>query len=809
MFISIGRAASDATPQRIETTWPQFVQWIYQHQRTPAKLSLAEYAHLKTFPSKSPEGRRIHDDKTGPYVVLADFGGHRRAYDTLLHSSGIPLDFDSGRVGPETIARTLSGLAFVAFTTYAHTPDAQRWRVFIPAARPMSAEEHSQAWTELNAAFNGEADEAAKDATRLSYLPGTCLLPDAAFTFHGDGAFYQPTPVAPSPPETLQTQDGPVPGWDGPINDVELLTIACNTRVKVAERFGGPIHFAMLWSANEEWLRAQFPSQSSEQPWDYTRADAALASELAYWTGGDEERVVQLMQQSGLARVRAGDDDWAERKTRRAFAKGMEGRTADQYAFMRAKGDKTPDPPANVPPIAPSEAPDAPVSHDPTDGGICVNVAVDGTVTGPVDPLADIKAIPVTSTGCSMNDFFAFLPDHTYIHRPSGVACSAASVDEAIGKEARQILVPTVPVHSYTWAPGYPERFTLDAMDPTHVGGEQVWLYNQYRAPRAPKAGGDVSLWLNLVRRLFPDDADHIVKYFAHAVQFPGIKCNHALVLGSGVHGTGKDTILVALQHAVGARNYAAIKPKALGADFNPFVRNVVVQVSESRDQGDGFSNISRFEMYEICKDLAAAPPTALECNEKHKGQYPVANVLRLILTTNHQVDGLHMDPNDRRHYCAWSDAEKLPEADANGIYRWYEGGGLDAVAYYLRTLDLTGFEPKAPPRRTPWWHQLVANGTSAEEEKFGDALDKLGRPEWTTLDTIAATGGLELAGWMKAPTNRRKLERELVKSGYQRLPNPAEPKRGRWRLGGAQTVVYRRSDVPAAVVIPKVVATP
>src|SRR5581483_5377101 len=159
-----------------------------------------------TFPSKSPEGRRIHDDKTGPYVVLADFGGHRRAYDTLLHSSGVPLDFDTGRVGPETIAATLRGLQYVAFTTYAHTPDAQRWRVFVPVARPMSAEEHAQAWADLNAKFQGQADEAAKDATRLSYLPGVCLLPDAAFTFHSfDGNFYQPTPVAPAPPETLQT----------------------------------------------------------------------------------------------------------------------------------------------------------------------------------------------------------------------------------------------------------------------------------------------------------------------------------------------------------------------------------------------------------------------------------------------------------------------------------------------------------------------------------------------------------------------------------------------------------------------------
>lgn len=792
MLISIGRGASDATPQRIECTWPQFVQWIYQHNRVHAGLTVTEYTHLKTFPVKTPEGRRIHADKDGAYVVLADFGGARRAYDTLLHSSGVPLDFDTGRVGAETIRATLAGSAYVAFTTYAHTDDAQRWRVFVPVAVPMSPAEHEATWTHLNERFQGQADIAAKDATRLSYLPGTCLLPAEAQCFHSDGALYQPIPVTQQAPHTgLQPSDGPVQGWAGPTDDVELLTIACNTRVKVAERFGGPITMAMLWRGDTTWLSQQFPSDT--QPWDMTRADAALASELAYWTGGDRERVASLMRRSGISRDH--DDDWSERKVYLAFAKGMEGRGPDQFHFM---GKPTPQ--------AAPEAPDAP----PIDDAMSITVNLDGTVEGPDDGLESIKNIPAASGNVSMNDFYAFMPDHTYIHRPSGIAMSAASVDEAIGKEARQILVPTVPVHSYTWAPGYPERFTLDELDPTHVGGEQVWLYNQYRAPRAPKAGGDVDMWLNLLRKIFPDDADHIVNYFADAVQNPQYKCNHALVLGSGVHGTGKDTLLVALQYAVGERNFTAIKPAALAADFNPFVRHVVVQISESRDMGEGHSSISRYEMYERCKDLAAAPPRALECNEKNKGQYPVVNILRLILTTNHQVDGLYMDPQDRRHYCAWSDAEKMTEADANAIYAWYENGGLDAVAHFLRTLDLKarGFNRTAPPKRTDWWQQLVAGGTTSESDLFIDALDKLKRPEWTTIAAVAEAGGVALAGWTSNPANRRKLERQMVGAGYQRLPNPNE-KRGRWPLVGIQTVVYRRSDVPAINLLRALQATP
>jgi hypothetical protein len=782
MRISLGQRAHDAHPVTTECSWPQLVEWLQGHQRTTG-------------------------DKDGPYICLAEFTPHApglvhpaacastapyRSLSTLVASCGVPLDFDKGTVGPADIARVLVGYAYVAYTTYKHTDAAPRWRVFIPVAAPMDAATHKATWATLNAAFADQADHAASDASRLSYLPNACVDPSAARCIHSDGALLQPTQAAPPAPVITERGDGPVPGWVGPADDATLLTIAANTRQKPSERFGGPIHFAMLWAGNTEWLAQNFPPSADDagkgRAWNYTQADAALANELMYFTGGDTERAAALMRRSGISRDH--DDDWSERKVYAALALAMNGRDPDQFHFM-----------GKVPPTD-AELQDA-------IAGMTVGLSVPAGTPG--QPSAQDAVLANAPLGSTMNDFYAFMPDHTYIHRPSGVACSSASVDEAIGKEARAVLVPTVPVHSYTWAPGYPERFTMDAMDPTHVGGEQVWLYNQYRAPRAPKAGGDATPWLNLLRKIFPDDAEHILNYFADAVQFPGRKCNHALVLGSGVHGTGKDTLLVGLQHAVGNKNFRAIKPHQVAETFTPWMRSVVVQISESRDMGEGYVAISRFELYERCKDLAAAPPLALDCNEKHKGQYPVANVLRPILTTNHQVDGLYMDPQDRRHYCAWSDAPKLTEAEANAIYAWYEAGGLDIVAHHLRTLDLStrNWNPKAPPPRTDWWHQLVSGGQSAEEEKFGDALDKLQRPDWVTMPQVGDAGTPDLKNWTLDPRNKRKLEREMVKSGYQRLPNPNETKRGRWPIKGAQLVVYRRSDVPAVTLLHKVGTTP
>lgn len=782
-MLSLGRAASDAYPQRIATTWAQFVEWLYQFHlsRTPAGISAEEYQYLKGFPSKSPEGQRLHADKDGAYVVLADFGGHRRHLDTVIASYGVPLDIDTN-ISADEIARTLAGFTYVAYTTYAHGVAGERWRVFVPVAAPMANASHYATWGTLNALFGDRADVAAKDPSRLSYLPGKTIYPTAAQFFHGAGTLFPPTPATEVVTVLQAPSSGPVLGWAGPSDDETLLAIACSHRLRPDERMGYPIHFAMLWTANEDWLAIQFPPSSSEtgQRYSRTQADMALAGELSYWTGSDRERMIRLMQASGLAR---DDEDWMERKVARAVDRAIE--NAKQWHFMTA--------------LKPAE----PVRE------MVVTIGTpnpEQQPSGPVIPpppasmeVANAQAALIMNAGAmpGLNDYWAYLPNGDFIHRPSGEHHPATTVDLLIGKEARMALVPSRPVHRMTWAPGYPERFQVKDMDPTDHRASECWLYNRYEPPQPHTRIGDVSLWLGLLQRLYPDDWKHIRNYCADAVQAPGQKCNHALVLGSGVHGIGKDTLLAPLRHAVGHRNFVIIKPSDLVDNTNPWVASRIVQVSESRDLGEGHNGISRYEMYERCKDLAAAPPATIMCNDKYVKKHQVLNVLRPIITTNHAVDGLYMDPEDRRHYCAWSDAAKMTEEESTAIWQWYNSGGMDYVANYLSTFDLAaeGWNRTAAPARTPWWYQLVDNGRPAEDERFKDAIERVGKPEWLTLAKVAEAGGLELAGWMQQSGNKRKVEREMDRAGYRKFPNPQET-RGRWYVEGQRVAVYRRADI-------------
>jgi hypothetical protein len=795
ILISLGASANDANPTRTAATWQQFVQWLHTVPRSAAGITPAEYEHLKAFPTKSPEGMRLAADKSGPYVVLADFGAGKRALVNVVGSYGVPLDFDGGHITADVIRTVLAGYSFVAYTTYAHGhAGMQRWRVFVPVAAPMDNAAHYATWEMLNAAFGGVADPAAKDPSRLSYLPGKCLYPEQAAIFFSDGAFLQPAPVIVTPPSALQAQtsDGPLPGWAGPSDDETLIAIACAHRLRPDERFGGPVHFAMLWTANEQWLTQQYPPSASEagQPYSRTQADMALAGELAYWTGNDEARMRRLMIASGLSRP---DEDWQERKVARAVERAIS--NAKVWHFMQK-------PPKDPPPT------DGPVSQ--------MTVNIGSGAPPPPDVPADSVAQPMVAGSATdaalanampgLNDYWAYLPTAQFIHRPTGMLHVASSVDGTIGKDARAALIVARPVHKMTWAPGYPERFQIKDIDPTDERGSNSWLYNKYQPPKAPDKVGDVSPWLNLLRSLYPDDFDHIVHYFADAVQFPQFKCNHALVLGSGVHGIGKDTLLAPVRHAVGEKNFWAIKPNDIVGTYNPWVATRLLQVSESRDLGDqGHGGVSRYELYERCKDLCAAPPTMLTCNDKYIAQHPVLNVLRLLLTTNHMVDGIYLPPEDRRHYCAWSEAEKMDEETATAMWEWYAAGGMDFVANYLATLDLsaTTFNRAAPPPQTAWWHQLVEGGKPAEDDRFSDAVEKMGTPEWVTLNMVAQAGGLELAGWIAAPGNKRKVEREMDRAGYRRFPNPHD-KRGRWYVGPVQMPVYRRANVRAVDLLRK-----
>lgn len=316
----------------------------------------------------------------------------------------------------------------------------------------------------------------------------------------------------------------------------------------------------------------------------------------------------------------------------------------------------------------------------------------------------------------TLESFWAHKPSHRYIFEPTGDLWPAASVNGRLGTvradgeelTASQWLTKHRPVEQMTWAPGEP-KIIRDRLitDGGWIDRRGATVYNSYRPSRLPEGdASNIAPWLELVHRLYGDDAEHAILWFAHRVQRPGEKINHALILG-GAQGIGKDTILEPVRAAIGPWNFADISPSHLLGRFNGFVKAVIVRINETRDLGES----DRYSFYEHCKAYIAAPPDVLRVDEKHAREYYIPNVCGVLMTTNHKTDGIYLPADDRRHFVAWSDLTRdhFPDGYWRDLYAWYAAGGIANVAAWLRQRDLSSFDAKAPPPKTAAWHDIVA----------------------------------------------------------------------------------------------------
>lgn len=422
------------------------------------------------------------------------------------------------------------------------------------------------------------------------------------------------------------------------------------------------------------------------------------------------------------------------------------------------------------------------------------------TATSRLDMLAaelDDRGAKAKSGRVTIEDFWAYLPAHQYIFRPSRELWPASSVNARVTAQtgkASDWLDTSRAVEQMTWAPGEPEiiRGRL-VVNGGWIERPGCACYNLYQPPAEINGDPDqASRWVEHVHTVYPDEAEHIIKWFAHRAQRPGEKVNHALVLG-GMQGIGKDTMLEPVKHAVGAWNFADVSPAHLLGRFNGFVKSVILRISEARDLGD----VNRFAFYDHVKVYTAAPPDVLRCDEKHIREHAVMNVCGVIITTNHKSDGIYLPADDRRHYVAWSPLtrEDFSPEYWRGLWDWYTDGGIGHVAAYLRNLDLSGFDAKAPPPKTAAFWDIVDANRAPEDAELADVLERLGNPAAITIQMLSDASDATFAEWLRDRRNRRQIPHRLETAGYTPIRNDYA-KDGLWKVDGRRQAVYARAEL-------------
>ncbi len=430
------------------------------------------------------------------------------------------------------------------------------------------------------------------------------------------------------------------------------------------------------------------------------------------------------------------------------------------------------------------------------------------------------RAADEASRGITTDDFWAYMPRHSYIYTPTNEMWPASSVNTRLGRiglfnadgtprmaydkkgeptgEQETVAAATWldwnrHVEQMTWAPGLGE-----VIRDRHIS-EGGWFdkpgvscYNQYRPPiDRPGDPAKAQRWIDHILKVYPTDAGHLIRYFAQRVQQPEVKPNHAIVLG-GSPGIGKDTMLEPVKQAVGPWNFSEITPQHMLGRFNGFVKSVILRISEARDL-----EVNRYQFYDHTKIYTASPPDVLRVDEKHVQEYAVTNCMGVIITTNYKTNGIYLPADDRRHYVAWSDCSKddFDEAYWRDLWGWYLQEGFGHVAAYLRQADLADYDPKAPPPKTEAFWAIADANRSPEDGEMAQVLEDMGDPMAVTLDGIARRADDAFRDWLRDRRNRKAVPHRLEQCGYEPIRN-RDAKDGLWKIGGKRQVVYVRQGV-------------
>jgi Bifunctional DNA primase/polymerase, N-terminal len=148
------------------------------------------------------------------------------------------------------------------------------------------------------------------------------------------------------------------------------------------------------------------------------------------------------------------------------------------------------------------------------------------------------------SSAVTLDDFRAHTPTHSFIYMPLGETWSAAGLDSrldwipmidrrgmpVVNRNGEQKLMrPSMwlekhrPVEQMTWAPGFPQLI------PDRLVSSGGWIdrkgtisYNLYLPPTIPPGDpAQAGPWIDHVRKVFGDDANHIIDWLAHRAQRP------------------------------------------------------------------------------------------------------------------------------------------------------------------------------------------------------------------------------------------------------------------------------------------------
>lgn len=211
---------------------------------------------------------------------------------------------------------------------------------------------------------------------------------------------------------------------------------------------------------------------------------------------------------------------------------------------------------------------------------------------------------------------------------------------------------------------------------------------NTYIPARIDHRQGDVTPWLEHVKKILPVEADRriLYEYLAHCVKFPGYKIPWSPMLQSA-EGVGKTVFFEVMQYALGDMYVYSPKAPELvksGSTFNAWMRGkLMIIVNEIKID-------ERRELIEILKPMIT--DNRVEIQSKGVDQEMEDNIANWLFFSNYK-DAIPINKNGRRYAILFSALQSVNDILAAGmdqkyftdLYHWLrEGGGFQFIAHWL-----------------------------------------------------------------------------------------------------------------------------
>ena len=253
LSISFGKNVLDTVPVTREISFSKFSHLIQTLPRHTGPLDWAAY----TMAGKLERGRA----KDTRWFIPAVFVRPERKANAVGSLSGFVCDFDDGdihRGDIESYARA-SGQGYIAWTSFSNGLDGkEKYRVFIPYARPAAPSEHAQLYEYFNAKFGGHLDHRCGTLSQLWYLPGSPVgAPQYAVFGEDPGVYFDPGQAVGATPVRAKRQSKLSPVRDladasiggDPVGALSVLAARATDNTEITAR--GPVSIRDIESALE------------------------------------------------------------------------------------------------------------------------------------------------------------------------------------------------------------------------------------------------------------------------------------------------------------------------------------------------------------------------------------------------------------------------------------------------------------------------------------------------------------------------------------------------------------------------------